>query len=123
MIILPFILESFSMNRNFSSMSIDKLNATTQAKKGDTTNKTKINQNLSTKNRDSVLSNLKKLKMQVNSCIALVSQKRIDSSSLGSIKTLECQIISAGNKVENVSDKIKKSLIIKPSSVTDDKVS
>ena len=95
-------------------------NVDSQTKKTVVKDKTKLSQ-LSTKNRASILSELKRLKVQVNSCIALISQNKIDASSLGSIKSLSSQIISAETKVSNVSEKIKKSLITKTSSI-DDKV-
>lgn len=97
-------------------MMINNDNVNDQTQKVVTKPKAQASNYLSIKNKDSILLELKKLKVQVNSCIALISQNKIDSVGLGSIKSVECQIVSSGTKLRSVEDKIKKSLIIKPTS-------
>jgi len=75
---------------------------------------------LNIKNKDLILLELKKVKKQVNSCIALLSQNKINSTIFGSTKSVVNQIVSSGSKLKSVNVKIEKSINNKPSS-SDDK--
>jgi len=75
---------------------------------------------LNIKNKDLILLELKKVKKQVNSCIALLSQNKINSIIFGSTKSVVNQIVSSGSKLKSVNVKIEKSINNKPSS-SDDK--